>query len=61
MTPQRKRLHALLLEEAMHNARMAFNHRFLSLRTIKRKVTDRVVLQYKGFMDPQLRVTYATT
>jgi hypothetical protein len=28
----------LLLEEAMHDAQMGFNHRFLALREVKRKV-----------------------
>ncbi len=35
MTPQRKRYQMLLLEEAMHGARMDFNRRFLALREVR--------------------------
>lgn len=38
MTPQRKRAQMLLLEGAMHDVRMDFNHRFFALREVKRKV-----------------------
>ena len=42
MTPERKRQQMLLLEEAMHDARMDFNHRFLALREVKRKVIQEI-------------------
>jgi len=42
MTPQRKRHQMLLLEEAMHSVRMDFNHRFLALREVKRKVITEI-------------------
>jgi hypothetical protein len=42
MTPQRKRHQMLLLEEALHAARMDFNRRFLALREVKRKVVGEV-------------------
>ncbi|KAJ9527700.1 hypothetical protein QJQ45_025974 [Haematococcus lacustris] len=42
MTPQRKRAQMLLLEEAMHGARMTFNNRFLALREVKRKVLSEI-------------------
>lgn len=42
MTPQRKRNQMLLLEEAMHDARMDFNLKFLALREVKRKVITEI-------------------
>ena len=42
MTPRRKRHQMLMLEEAMHSARMDFNHRFLALREVKRKVITEI-------------------
>jgi len=42
MTPQRKHHQMLLLEEAMHDARMDYNHRFLALREVKRKVITEI-------------------
>ena len=42
MTPYRKRRQMVILEGAMHDARMAFNERFLALREIKRRVVAEV-------------------
>eukprot|EP00955_Chlamydomonas_euryale_P004409 46855-Chlamydomonas_euryale.AAC.1 len=42
MTPARKRLQMLALEEALHAAKMDFNGRLLALRTVKARVIDEV-------------------
>lgn len=42
MTPQRKRLQMLLLEEAIYKVKMGFNHKFLALRDVKKKVVAEI-------------------
>ncbi|MEW5304835.1 MAG: hypothetical protein WDW36_007418 [Sanguina aurantia] len=42
MTPGKKRRQLLLLEEAIHDAKMAFNTRLLALRDVKRKVISEI-------------------